>query len=193
MNLRKGFFRLTLVLSILIGIISAFVMMEREPALSDFDILFREAESTNKTLIKVNTMIKIQVEGRGVEYFPEGTPEEVILEKLRKKYPPPNIRTPEAPTKKKDIFDIVSEESTQNKLHKEWEKATPIDPNKVVWDETPKLPTYTVLKKTVNPIKWNKFFYEMAIGFASIWVIYVFIRWVVVFFVIGGFKGKATR
>jgi hypothetical protein len=70
----------------------------------------------------------------------------------------------------------------------EYENATPID--KI---DREKLPTYTILKKTVNPIKWNKFFYKMAIGFTSIWLIYAFIKWVMVFFVIGGFKSKTTQ
>jgi hypothetical protein len=52
------------------------------------------------------------------------------------------------------------------------------------------LPAYTILKKAVRPIKWNRLFLALSIGFASVWLIYAIIRWVVIAFIVGGFKHK---
>lgn len=154
MNLRKGFFRLTFVLSISIGIILAFLMMEREPYTRykvkrageggkeltitllwygskdpdsfDFFDAFTEAEATNKRVIE------------DLSWLPN-------------------------PSKKNPYMDIIINDDKFN-----------------------------ITEKTANPIKWNRFFLILGKGFISIWIVYAFIRWVVIAFIIGGFRHKAN-
>jgi hypothetical protein len=175
MNIKKGLFRLTLVLSIAIGIISAFVMIERE-SYTRYKVK-RTGGGLKELTVTFHADVETQFDNADfAEIFHE-------VEEL----------------KSKNTGEIIDLEEKQGRINdwkevpiEEWEKATPID--KI---DREKLPTYTILKKTVKPIKWNNFFYKMAIGFTSgftsIWVIYAFIRWVIVFFVIGGFKSKATQ
>jgi hypothetical protein len=171
MNLRKGCFRLTLILSILIGIISSLFMMERESY----------------------TRYKVKRTGGGVKELTVTFLADAETQFDNADFAEIFHKVEEL--KSKNTGGIIDLEEKQGRINdwqevpvEEWEKATPID--KV---DRGKLPTYTILKKTVSPIKWNNFFYKMAIGFTSIWVIYAFIRWVIVFFVIGGFKSKTTQ
>jgi hypothetical protein len=184
MSLKKGFFRLTLVLSISIGIVSSFVMIqrepytrfkvkrtggakelvvtlllheEREPDIFDFVDAFQKAEKMNKTIIEVNPFARIVREQHG----------------------------------KSDKLDEVAREPRTLReaikgIAEKLEKEQKLKEQKASED-------FTIVEKTVRPIKWNRFFLIMGIGFTSVWFIYAFIRWVIVCFVIGGFKSKANQ
>jgi hypothetical protein len=51
-------------------------------------------------------------------------------------------------------------------------------------------PPYIILEKRTYPIKRDGFVLMMSLGFISVWVIYAVIKWVIVFYIVGGFKSK---
>ena len=174
MNFKKGLFRLTLVLSISVGIISSFVMIEREPYtkykvkrtgegikeltvtflwhgernpdIFDFLEVFQEAEKTNKKVIEADEWDKYKV--------------------------------PKDQDKGKEIDPLVS---LREKIRKQTEKEGEL---KELGQH------FSIIEKTEKPIKWDSFFSVMGIGFASVWLVYGFMRWVVISFIVGGFKHK---
>ena len=163
MNLRKGCFRLTLVLSILVGIILPFSMRERYPY-TIYEVRREKGEGVEKLTVTF-------------EWYGEDKPDLFNFNQM---------------FHEAEKFKSTNTGEKVDLREKQKKGSIIIDPLGLLTDKE-KLPTYTILKKTVNPIKWNKFFYKMAIGFTSIWLIYAFIRWVMVFFVIGGFKSKTTQ
>lgn len=224
MNFKKGLFRLTLVLSISVGIISSFVMIEREPYTKykvkrtgegikeltvtflwheernpdtfDFLEVFQEAEKTNKNVIEVNPTITtdftpVEEKGKGTGII---DPLEVKPQGTVTKAPPIVREGGKGKPKFVDPFDPLGllDKERKSKEDLSWLPNPPVS-QKEVKKEPMSAESFTIVKKTANPIKWNRFFLIMGIGFTSIWFIYAFIRWVIVFFVIGGFKSKATQ
>lgn len=208
MNLKKGFFRLTLVLSISIGIISTFVMIEREPYtrfkvkrtgegekeltitllwygerdpdIFDFLEAFEEAETTDKRVIKAfidPSEIELEKPGQGQKK--PTTFEEVIRD--------PAFQTLRTEEQRKVLINVDPDFAG---LPKGEQDKVLLAVGKI---EVGKHRTgFTVLEKTAPSIKWLRFFLIMGIGFISVWLVYAFIRWVIVAFIAGGFRHKAN-
>ena len=172
MNKRKGFFRLTLVLSILIGIATPSChnwIFEK----SEVNGAFPDDWSKRSLQEKINSIDRVLSINNSFLLLPK-------IEQL-------NIRRQ---LKEQIISDA--------KIQEEWEKATPVEGRKRIVDpldvETSKHPIDLLSGRYFISFKpgWKELTFLAIVGFASPWLIYLFIRWVIVAFVIGGFKDKTS-
>lgn len=158
MNIRKGFFRFTLVLSILIGIIiplcNEWIFDKRE--------VFVELPKGLE-----NRPIQEQLNGID-KLFLHPPPFTVLNEREG------NISVFRLPKieqwniKRQFKRKIISEAS--EKISKEW---------------------LTIADTFSFKVGWRELSLLAFVGFASTWLVYLFIRWVIIAFIIGAFKSKS--
>jgi len=191
MNKRKGFFRVTLVLSILIGIITPFWFerivgqivihvkfpddwadMSSQQKQNHIDSLL--SNNIRFSLLSETSQLKIREDLRK-EY---STKVEMLLQDFRKKYPEYD-----------DLDDLTLAEKLANKFPEYSDLARKVG----ILNEAKrrKLLTPNPLDVFMQP-GWKESSLLGFLGFASIWLIYLFIRWVIIAFVIGGFKDKTS-
>lgn len=231
MNKRKGFFRLTLVLSILAGVITPFSLSEqyrykvyevrrdykksdwgflpdqpkkedifdrvakeiekvthkkddltlkfewfdkKEPTTSDYDAIFLSHEGTTPTEILGNFRLTF------LEYHDMN--DYALLQNLAKKYSPWKdvLKRWEKETKAKTLQGTESQQQPREK----GETITEFNPYFLVGM------TYTILK-IEDHIRWKILMFKGIIACVSIWFIYAFIRWIIIAFIVSGFRHKA--
>ncbi len=174
MNKRKGFFRLTLVLSILIGIATPPChnwIFEK----SEVNGAFPDDWSKRSLQEKLNSIDRVLSINNSFLLLPK-------IERL-------NIRRQ---LKEQIISDA--------KIQEEWEKTTLVEGKKRIVDpldvETSKRPIDSLAGRYFISFKpgWRELTFLAIVGSASPWLIYLFIRWVIVAFIVGGFRtGNKTQ
>jgi hypothetical protein len=193
MNKRRGFLRLTLVLSIVVGIIIPFYMKEAFEAFRD-------------TICEAEEKV---YESTDPPKYPPSPPSEWLQPPIGRHLvqppvepvPPPKITfttltpsngvvrsTRKVMFKCNNSFSLLSDKQEGLRL------------NKIFEDNLGKVAVgksegayitycYTMLGKK-NVIDWKGFIGMGITSFILVWFIYAFIRWVIIAFVIGGFKNK---
>lgn len=165
MNIRKGFFRLTLVLSILIGIITPLCHEWIFDEKSVFNILFPDDWGNRSLQEKLKgTGLIVDTEYLLLPNFKRLNIERQLKERI---ISDEKSRPTKSQEKKGDIFDRIA-------------------PNG--WGFLPDKGYSFSFKPG-----WGELSLLAFIGFASPWFIYLFIRWVIVGFIVGGFKGKSPK
>ena len=153
MNLKKGFFRLTLVLSILVGIMTPFchewIFDEKSVVEVSFPLNFSLQEKLKGSFL--NPRVEDYLALCGVDHL-----------RLSK------IKLLNIQRQLRDI--IISEAKRPPKEADKWEK-------------------YRVYRLSFK-VGWRELSLLALVGFASTWVIHLFIRWVVIAFIVRGFKEK---
>lgn len=143
-----------------------------EPTTADCEAIFLAVEEMKQGISK-NTVAELLQKIRSKYHAYYDLSDYVLLNKLAKKYPA-----------WKDVL-------------KRWENApkeiTPEGrlPLDLFAEDSSFTTTYTILK-IENRIKWIRLILVGSTGFASVWLVYAFIRWVLIGFIIRGFKDKST-
>jgi hypothetical protein len=179
MNIRKGFFRLTLVLSILCGILTLIFWEDIFVGSRSRDIQIRirlPNDWENKTLQeKLNSIDEVLILEKKDEKRKEPDTLEEAWEALRQKVLSldySNLISREQQNVKRRLREqIISDEK---KLPKDRERRYYYVSSGPDWRELSFL-----------------IFIGFIIGFAPVWLIYAFTRWVIITFIIGGFKIKS--
>lgn len=167
MNIRKGFFRLTLVLSILIGAIVPFC----------HEWIFDEKNKFNIFLPDDWEKKSLQERLNSIDGF-------LLTKKsLKAKIEELNIRRQLRET---IISDVKSPAET------------PVEKVAKLVVKGQEVPLEMIPKELINEfgyffsfkIGWRELSLLAFVGFASPWLIYLFIRWVIIAFIFGGFRDK---
>ncbi len=201
MNTRKGLLRLTLVLSIIMGIVIPASLLENHKY-RRYEVkreLKNVAETVNfewyeKSLPTFDDLwvifqgVSKETSGNKIQKFRncfheyDDLDDYELLNRLAKKY-----------STWKDVlirWERKGEnESRQMSIMRQFVpiKPIPIKPEEIIWDDEA---TYSILK-IENGIKWNTLLFMGGIGFVSVWAIYAFISWVIISFIVRGFKAKS--
>lgn len=201
MNIRKGFFRLTLVVSFLCGILGILTVLN----ISDVN-RGNELRTThiplprdwkNKTLQEKLDMIdKLDTELR--DWMKKGFQEDKEAgEKAIKEKKPLWVPAWEraVPHWETNYYELSPREKREVKEQLRGQITS--DEKKMPWDRESY--SYFVHLRPVSPDSpnWIKRSFSIltgfTIGFAPVWLIYAFIRWVVIGFIVGGFGGKSLK
>jgi len=178
MNIRKGFFRITLVLSILCGILTLYFSEHFTPGLRSKDIKITvslPSDWGNKTLQdKLNSIDELLIPGKKNEKREKPWTVEELIDKVRGELAYSRLTSREQQNVKRRLREqIISDE---NKLPEDKEKRNYYVSSGPDWKEI----TFLL-------------FITFIIGFASVWLIYAFTRWIIIAFIVGGFKGKLQK
>ncbi|OGP74372.1 MAG: hypothetical protein A2V86_15580 [Deltaproteobacteria bacterium RBG_16_49_23] len=162
MNIRKGFFRLTLVVSIILGILTPFC---QEWYFKSYKVTIYFPDNWGK--------VSLQEKLNSIDVLLSNKADYFLLPRIEQS----NIRRQ---LKERIISDA---------------KLPPNKPQGEIVD-----PAVKKLSDLINETRegsfsfkpgWRELSLLVFIGFISPWLIYLFIRWVIVAFIIGGFKTKS--
>ena len=174
MNIRKGFFRLTLTLSILIGIIIPF----------SHKWIFDDKSQVNVNLPNDWGKWSLQERLNRIDGLLSNDAHFSLLPKIEQL----NIRRQ---LKERIISDVKTPKPTVEELL----GPRPVEGLKKKLDlsflpDQPK-PRFIGYFFYFN-VGWRELSLLAFVGFASPWLIYLFIKWVIVAFIVGGFKDKTN-
>jgi hypothetical protein len=174
MNVRKGYFRLTLVLSVLVGVIASLTMEWRHRIYEVKEEIFYTKELSAPPPLFMS-------EKDGYSY-------QDIIDRLRQEEEPKPIFTRTMKIEWKEMSRVPTDSDYKKIFWKE-----EFLPKELIEDKSQSRTTrYTVLGVEYI-IRWKEPFFRLLLGFSSVWAIYAFIRLVVVAFIIGGFKSKSEK
>ena len=181
MNIRKGILRLTLVLSVIVGITVAVITIEKHPY-SLYEVRREEGgKETAASFRWVGTHRPRDFEL--MQIFKE-------IEKSKEWKESEIMFAPEHGDKTITVKEFLEGDAIVKEV-----EGNPFDVIDVfikpkVHGRSPDPLTlpFTFLKESKHPIKWSKFVLQMAKGFASVWFIYLFVRWIVFAFIVKGFR-----
>jgi hypothetical protein len=217
MNIRKGFFRLTLVLSFLCGILTLYSLSDDILGTRSRDIKITiplPNDWQNRTLQeKLNSIDEVMIglvdlenktfaeERKASEEWAKFSAKRhyITLEDIEKenekrkkaglKPLPPRLLPPSIIDSPHGYSSLTSRE--QRNVKRRLKEQIISDEKKLPRDRGRK--NYYV---SSGP-DWRELsppiFVGFTIGFAAIWLIYAFMKWVVIGFIIGGFKGKSRK
>ena len=182
MNIRKGFFRITLVLSILCGILTLYFSENITSGIrSSRNIgirIFLPSDWESKTLQeKLNSIDELLILEKKNEKRKESVSMEEAWEALGRSL------------SLADYSKLTSNEQQNVKMRLRYE---------IVSDEK-KLPKNRERRNyyVSSGPDWKELslllFISFIIGFAPVWLIYAFTRWVIIAFIVGGFKVKSLK
>jgi len=208
MNIRRGIFRLALILSISAGIILPLCLLEKHPWVTCSVLRYEyEKEEIDKAKIAIENQYP---ERSGQSKIAKGKIYELLKDKGqwygyefkwngRTSYNKRGEISIEASPV--ELVGICDEMSKINKImgvkagvaysagfypgnSYSTENKFFDDPD---WEE------HLMLTNVITHINWNRFFLVMAISFASVWFLYAFVRLVIIGFILEGFKNKSLK
>jgi len=178
MNTRKGFFRLTLILSVLCGILTLYFSDDIAPGFRSKDIKITvplPGDWGDKTLQqKLNSIDELLTRPSDTEK--SGTPEEAqaSLRRAMGRFDYSCLTSKEQQNVKRRLRgQIISDEK---RLPKDRERRN----------------YYVSSGPDCRELSFLVFI-GFIIGFTPVWLIYAFTKWVVIAFIVGGFKGKSPK
>ena len=224
MNIKKGFFRLTLILSVLFGILTLIFLKDNDTVSRDIEITVPlPSDWENKTLQqKLNSIDELLISLMRKEYLKEKEESEARaewfkfkmerglnyatigewkkeVEKENEKRKKAGLKPlqPPAPGSQSyrmglvfpRYYDLTSrkQQNVKRRLR-----------DQIISDEK-RLPKDRERRNyyVSSGPDWREIsfliFAKFGIGFVSAWLIYAFIRWVIIAFIVGGFKGKSPK
>lgn len=194
MNVRKGFFRLSVVLSVLVGVIAILTTGYRYKIYEVKEEIYyvkpAEAPMPIFTSDKDEADFLAGIYGfdlRGA--LKKGYSNREIIDHLKQEAKPKPIFT--------RTMKFEWEEMSRTPTDSDYEKHFPIEKEEKEWvlkerikDEGFHRNARYIVLGVEDAIRWKKLILRWVLGFSLVWVLYAFIRWVVITFVLGGFKHK---
>jgi len=189
MNTKKGLFRLTLVISIFVGIITVFL---NELFLPRHSITI---ETPKHWQMELTEERKQQLDGIVEQMRRNNASDQevqLIVDDFKSKY---GSLPPKGKGRLKLIDYLVNNSEfkrlskiEQSNIKRQFEQSIPKIEDKLKKDEFGKY--ISGITYIFHP-GWRELSLLAFIGFASPWLIYLFIRWVIFGFIVSGFKGKS--